>query len=293
MDQPEQPSAGRRKTMKRQSGKGWVLIFLALTLVMTAAGGAVAQPASVSSGGPVLNRILQKGELVVGMAGDIPPFSMRSKEGEIIGLDADLATEMAAAMGVKVRIAVTPFAELLPALEKGSVDLVLSGLTITPERNLKFAFVGPYLISGQGILTKRPKLAAMRNPLTINTPKTTLAALKGSTGEIYVRQSIPKAKLVATANVDEAVDLVLHDKVDALITDYPLCTVAVFRHPNRGLASLMTPLTYEPLGIALPAWDPLLVNWMENFLRNLEGSGKLKAMKSRWFDDSTWLSRLP
>src|SRR5450759_3777039 len=89
-----------------------------------------------------LQRILQKGELVVGTSGDQPPLVMKDKDGNLIGFEADLAGMMAAAMNVKLKLAPMGFSELLPALEAGKVDLVISGLTITPERNLKVAFMG-------------------------------------------------------------------------------------------------------------------------------------------------------
>ncbi|HEX9879964.1 MAG TPA: transporter substrate-binding domain-containing protein, partial [Candidatus Binatia bacterium] len=59
------------------------------------------------------------------------------------------------------------------------------------------------------------------------------------------------------------------------------------------LASLITPVTYEPLGIALPADDPLFVNLIENFLGTLKGDGRLRALQNRWFKEQGWLSELP
>jgi len=110
---------------------------------------------TLASAGAVLDRILQKGELVVGITGDQPPLNAKTKTAKIIGLDADLATLIAGSMGVKVKFATMPFAKLLPALEAGEVDMILSGMTMTMERNLKVAFIGPYFVSGKGILTKK------------------------------------------------------------------------------------------------------------------------------------------
>jgi polar amino acid transport system substrate-binding protein len=86
---------------------------------------------------------------VVGTSGAQPPLTATSKKGEIIGLDVDIARAIAAAMGVKLKLVPMPFAELLPALEAGKVDMILSGMTITGERNRKAAFLGPYLVTGQ------------------------------------------------------------------------------------------------------------------------------------------------
>ena len=107
----------------------------------------------------MLDGIVQKGELVVGTAASMPPLNMTTKKGEIIGFEIDLARMMASAMGVKLRVEPMEFSKLLPALENGKVDMVLSGMTITPARNLKVAFVGPYFISGKAFLTKIETIA--------------------------------------------------------------------------------------------------------------------------------------
>jgi polar amino acid transport system substrate-binding protein len=93
-------------------------------------------------------------------------------------------------------------------------------------------------------------------------------------------------------NYDEAVDMVINDKVDAMVADYPICILSVLRHPGDGLVSLITPLTYEPIGIAAPAQDPLLLNWLDNFLTTFKNSGALKAVKERWLEDGSWVRRL-
>jgi polar amino acid transport system substrate-binding protein len=245
------------------------------------------------SASPVIDRIVKRGELVVGTSGNMPPLNMTTKEGEIIGMEPDLARYMADAMGVTLRFEPMPFAELLPALEAGKVDMVMSGMTIIPERNLKVAFVGPYFISGKAFLTKAKTIASVKDASDINSPDFTLTVLQGSTSKIFVEKAMPRAYLVATKGYDEAVDLVIQGKVDALVADYPICLVSLLRHPEEDLVSVITPLTYEPIGIAVPANDPLLVNWLENILTMLKGSGELEDLEDHWFEDPSWLNRLP
>jgi polar amino acid transport system substrate-binding protein len=249
----------------------------------------MAQPTAT----PILSRILQRGELIVGTAGSMPPLNMTTKEGKVIGFEIDLARYFAATMGVELKLEVMPFAELLPALEKGEIDMILSGMTITSERNLKVAFVGPYFISGKAFLTKIETIASPKDYSEIDSPKTTLAALKGSTSQLFVESVMPKAKLVTTKHYDEAVDMVIQGKVDAMVADYPICVVSVLRYPYEGLVSVITPLTFEPLGIAVPPGDSHLINWLENSLRSYEGTGGLKEAEKRWFQSSSWLRELP
>jgi len=248
---------------------------------------------AAASASPVIDRILQRGELTVGMTGNMPPLNMTTKEGELIGYEVDLADAMAKAMGVRAKLSVIPFAELLPALQSGKIDLILSNMTITPGRNLKAAFVGPYFISGKAFLTKKKTIAMVDEPQDIDAKNTKLVALNGSTSQAFVEKAMPSAVLVTASDYDEAVKMVLEDKVHAMVADYPICVVSVFRYPNQGLLSVVTTLTYEPIGVGVPAGDPLLVNWVENFMGMAEETGLLQEFKEKWFLQTDWLNRLP
>lgn len=273
-------------------------LFRALLLALLASLLGACQSLPTGGGGDAptearLDRILESGELRVGLSGNQPPLNMRSRSGEIIGLEVDLVEALAVSMGLETRLVTMPFGDLLPALERGEVDLVMSGMTITPERNARVAFVGPYVISGKSLLTKSKTIANVESPVALDVADRTYAALRGSTSEDFVRTNLPKAKLVATPDYDSAVEMVIADEVDALVADYPICALSVLRHPEADLSMLVTPFTVEPLGIALPAGDPLFVNLLTNYLTTLEGTGLLTQLKAKWFSDGTWLAELP
>jgi len=240
---------------------------------------------------PVLDRIMAKKELTVGTAASMPPLNMTTKGGEIIGMEIDLARSFANAMEVKLTLKRMQFNELLPALEKGEVDMVLSGMSMTPQRNLKVAFVGPYFASGKSVLTTKKNVGSVDELSKMNQPDQVLVALKGSTSQLFVEKLIPKAKLVLADDYDQAVAMVRDDKAVAMVADYPICVVSAQRYPE--FITLGKPISYEPVGIALPANDPLLVNWVQNSLNFLEKSGELESLGLRWFKDTSWLSQLP
>jgi polar amino acid transport system substrate-binding protein len=269
-----------------------VLLATILALIFFAGCAQMQQSTSGTSASPVLDRIQSRGELVVGTMGNMPPLNMTSKDGEIFGLEPDLARLLAEAMDVKVKFVTKPFNELLPALQNGEVDMVLSGMTITPERNRKVAFIGPYFISGKAFLTKEKTIAYADEAEDVNNPNTKIVALKGSTSQAFAEAFLDKATLFTTGTYDEAVDMVLQDKAHAMIADYPICIVSVFRYPEAGLLSVVTQLTYEPIGIAIPANDPLLMNWTRNALDNIEGGGILDELKLKWFAEGDWLDKL-
>ena len=270
-----------------------IIIMLIMALALVSGCVHTQQGAGTEKAVSVLDSISQKGVLVVGTAGSMPPFNMTTREGDVIGFEPDMAKLMAEEMGVKLRFAVMPFSELLPALEAGKVDLILSQMTMTGKRNMKVAFVGPYSISGKSFVTKIKWIASVKEASQVNGPKTTVVALKGSTSEAFVKKNLPKARLVVARDYDDAVEMVLKGKVDAMIADYPICVLTVLRNPDQGLISVITPLNYEPIGIALPGNDPLMVNWMENFLGTLEETGVLDLLKERWVNDNSWLKKLP
>lgn len=239
-----------------------------------------------------LDRIIHRGILRVGTSADMPPLNMLNKSGLPMGLDVDLAGKMAQAMGVSLRMVVKPFPDLLPALAAGEVDMIIAGMTITPERNLKAAFIGPYLVSGKALLTnfKFPMIA--RNLAELNSETFAYTALKESTAADLVKSMMPKARLIIAQNDRMAMDLLLSNQVDALVADYPVCVMALLQHPDKGLVSMITPFTNEPLGIAVPSGDAQMINWVHNALNTMREADTLIQLKHKWFEDRAWLSDL-
>ena len=123
---------------------------LVLSLVLGTAAGAFAADSTLA-------RIVENDELRVGTSGAQPPFSLVSKSASSSASTSISPTLIADAMGVEVTFVQKPFGQLLDALEKGEVDIIMSGMTMTPARNLRVAFVGPYMVSGKSILTTNPR----------------------------------------------------------------------------------------------------------------------------------------
>lgn len=253
----------------------------------------VSAPAQAASDSPILSRIVSSGTLRVGMSGGQPPLNFVSKSGELMGLEVDMAGALAGLMDLELEIVVKPFSELLGALAAGQVDLVMSGMTITPERNTRAAFVGPYFLSGKTILTRSTSLAQVSGTQELNRDDLKFAALEGSTSQRFVQSKLPKASLVTTADYGEAVKLLLADEVSAIVADREIVTLTAFLHPKEGLSTLREPLTIEPIGMAVPPGDVLLVNFLDNAMEALEASGFMTAVRARWLERNEWVLELP
>ena len=270
-----------------------VLASLLGALLLAAGCSTLSGEAAPPSKRPVLDRIEKSGVLRVGLSADQPPFNMKTRDGQIIGIEPDLANALAETIGVRAEFVEKPFGELLAAVEAGEVDIVMSQVTMTPRRNTRVAFAGPYFVSGKAILTKSATLARAKEADDIDRAGITLATLAGSTSEEFVAKAVPSARLIGTAGYEEAVRMVLDDKADAMVADFPICVVSVLRHPNSGLTTVASPFTFEPIGAAIPADDPLFTNLVQNYMNMLEGTGLMAALRAKWFEDGSWLAELP
>ena len=250
-------------------------------------------PAALAAPSPVLDRVIDFKVLKVGMSGNQPPMNTNSRSGQLIGYEVDLARALASAMGARLEIVTMPFGELLGALEAEKVDMVMSGMAITAERSRDVTFVGPYMMSGKSILTKSAMLSQATKSEDFNRANLRLAALGNSTSQTFIETSAPEATLVSVKDYDTGVDMVINDKVDALVADMPICVLSVLRYPNAGLVTLKSPLSIEPFGIAVPSNDPAFANLVDNYLDTYGKMGVLAKLRKKWFEDKSWIAALP
>jgi polar amino acid transport system substrate-binding protein len=224
------------------------------------------------------------------MSGEQPPLSMTARNGELVGLDVALAKVLAQTMGVDIRFVRLPFEKLLDALEAGEVDLVISGLTITPARAQRATLVGPYYTSGKCILTKSEQLAAIGQAGVLDAPGYHLAALAGSTSEAFARKMAPNAKLTLTNRLDEGIQMVVKDEVDALVADRETCSFAVLRHPGAGLLASENSFTIEPMGVAIALDNARFARMIQTYLTALKEQGVIEKARAFWLEDPSWVS---
>jgi ABC-type amino acid transport substrate-binding protein len=243
--------------------------------------------------GDTLQRVIDFQVLKVGMSGNQPPMTMTNREGGLMGFDVDLAKALALAMRVKLEIKPMPFGELMTALEKDEIDIVLSNVSITPERTERVSFVGPYMMSGMSLLTTSSALSEISSTDEFNRKGLKLLAISNSTNANFIKTIAPEATLIEAASYDEGVALLIEGKADAMVADMTQCILAVLRFPDAGLSTLDKPLTVEPVGIAVSKDDPQFFNLVDNYLRAYEKTGVLTELRKKWFEDDGWVAALP
>ncbi len=258
----------------------------ALLLSLTAAAADNVQPPRSA-----LDEIIARGELRVGLETGYMPFEMRDKKGGIIGFDVDLARLAARYMGVKLTLVNTQWDGIIPALLTGKFDLLMGGMTITPERNLKVNFCDPYVLIGQTVLMNNKHRATVTRYDQLNDARYVIAAKLGTTGDIAARKYLPNAQLKQFESEADAAMEVRSGRADAFVYDLPFNAVYVAQNPGS-VVHLKEPFTQEALGWAVRKGDPDMLNWMNNFLAQIKRDGIYDALYQKWFEGTAWLHNI-
>ncbi|MBZ4644184.1 MAG: polar amino acid transport system substrate-binding protein [Deferribacteres bacterium] len=234
-----------------------------------------------------LNEIMKRGELRVGLESGYKPFEMTATNGEIIGFDVDIAKQMAKAMGVKLKLVNTAWDGIIPALITEKFDIIMSGMTITPQRNLQVNFAEPNIVVGQTILIKKELASKVKSYRDLNDEKYTIATKLGVTADFATKKYIPKAKKNLFETESDAFQDFINGKADAFIYDLPLCAFYYADYKDK-LVFLDEPFTYEPLAWAVRKGDPDFLNWLNNFLRQIKNDGTYDKIYEKWFKSDEW-----
>ncbi len=238
-----------------------------------------------------LNQIIKRGELRVGLEAGYMPFEMRDKNGNIIGFDVDLAKKMASVLKVKVTFVNTQWDGIIPSLLTDKFDIIMSGMTITSERNAQVNFTQPYITVGQTALLAAKNKGVITNAQQLDNPKYIVATKLGTSGDITSQRMLPHAKIKKFQTEADAALEVKNGRADAFIYDLPYITVYANQYPD-GVYMLPEPFTKEALGWAIRKGDPDFSNWLDNFILTIKNDGTYDVLHKRWFESTVWLKNL-
>jgi polar amino acid transport system substrate-binding protein len=239
-----------------------------------------------------LDDILANGKLRVGMEPGYMPFEMTNKKGEIVGFDVDMAKHMAKAMGVELELVSTAWDGIIPALITKKFDIIMSGMTLTQERNMKISFANPYIVIGQSVLVDKKLADTVKSYKDLNDKKYKVASKLGTTGEQATKRMIPNATYISFETEQEGVMDLLNGKIDAFVYDLPFNAIA-FAEKGQGKTILLDdPFTYEPLAWAVNRGNADFINWLNNFLVQAKNDGTYDKIYKKWFLSDEWLKDL-
>ena len=223
-------------------------------------------------------RIEQSGTLRVGLDPTYPPFEVVD-DGGLRGLDVDLARAIAADLGLEAEFVYFGYDGLYDALATEQVDVLISALVIAPERTRDFAYSDPYFNAGEILIVPQAEMAigGMRD-LNGRILAVELGALGHVEANAWARR-LPHLTIRTHNSADEAVTAVAQSQADAALVDAISGRLALQHNP--GLKYLSPPITVEPFAIVARIDDKLLLEKLNNSLKNLAESGRLNAIINR------------
>lgn len=250
------------------------------------------QGKSIEKSSGTLQSIKQRGELRVGMQVGYVPFQMLGNGGNLVGLDVDTAEIIAAELKVGLRIVRQDWQELIPSLVEGQTDVVISGMTVTPERNFEAMFTLPVLETGRMFAVHVSDSERLKNVEDLNKSGTFIVSAPGSTGNVRLREILPNASYREFPDRKRALAEVLEKRAHALIDDEFFIRMACATHSNL-LACRFKPMNYEAIAWAVRPDDLHWLNWLNNCIRRLQGDGRLEELKRKWLQDYFLDNRTP
>lgn len=220
-------------------------------------------------------------ELRVGVTLDSPPFAMQQGS-RMAGIEVDFAIKLAGRLERPLRVVALTWAELIPALLDGQIDIIMSGMTITRLRSLRVAFSEPYMDSGLSVLIRASLADTYTTPESVFRGSLRLGVTRGTTAETFVREHYNTGQIFPyLSNADAIADLV-PGRVDAFVTDAPI--VAWFASMHEGtLVPLFRPLlTHEEIGWGFRPDDVALRAAANDALAGWKADGTVDATIRRW-----------
>ncbi len=235
----------------------------------------------------IIEKIQRDKVIRVGMSTFVP-WAMKDKQGNLIGFEIDVARQLAKDMGVEVEFVPTAWSGIIPALMTGKFDVIIGGMGITPERNLKVNFTMPYDYSGMSMVAHRNKAEGFSTLEDFNDKDVNIAVRMGTTAEQAARKFLPKANLRLFENESQALQELNLGRVHAVVSSAPMPVFHALKYPDKLFVPLEENFTREPIGFAIRKGDPDAVNYFNNWIVNMHASGFLKEKKAYWFESREW-----
>ncbi len=277
----------QKKTLFRLS-----IVFAAMILpFFFGCGGEDREGTTVARQTSRLDDIVQRGTLKVGMS-TFEPWAMNDKNGNLIGYEIDVAKRLATDMGVEVEFVPTEWSGLIPAMLTGKFDVIIGGMGIRPDRNLKVNFSIPYENSGMSIVASKKLAPGYTSLEDFNKPDVTIVARLGTTAADAAKKFMPKAQLRLFDQEPLAFQELMNGNADAMVASAPFPAFRVAEHPDELYLPIQGTFTHEPIGFALPKDDLDLLNYFNSWIRVVDAEGWLAERTHYWFETLDWKDQI-
>jgi len=212
-----------------------------------------------------------------------PPLAMK-ENGKPEGVEVEFAEKAGVALKRRTRIVELKWEDLIPALREGRIDVIMSGMSVTADRERLVSFCTPYMHIGQMALTRTADEAKYRNPANIDQKQTRIGFQNDTTGGDFVRTNMQHAQLIGFSSIDKGVAALRKKKIDLFVHDAPTIwrVTGGFDSKERQLTGRYDLLTDEALAWAVRREDTDLHDQLNALLKTWQADGELDQVLDHW-----------
>lgn len=260
-------------------------LALSLALAVFALAGCAGQNAGSTNASASASSDGQQGEpkLTVAMELAYPPFETKDDAGNPAGIAVDFMDDFAKQYGYDLVIENTAWDGLIPSLQTGKADCVISSMTITPERAEVVDFSDPYAMAQLAILANAN--SGIESIDDLNQPGKKVAVKTGSTGDVYATANLPEADIVRLADESACVTEVVQGKADGFLYDQLTIYRNQAANPDTTTAVYIPFQDAESWGIAVKKGDTELLDQLNEFIAQSKEDGEFDRLTEKYLSE--------
>lgn len=241
-------------------------------------------------------KIKERGELRVGLSADYAPMEFEhtvNGKTEYAGVDIDLAKKIAKDNNIKLKIVNMSFDSLLGALKTGKIDIIISGMTSTPERKKQVDFSDSYMMTKNIMLVKKDKVNEYKDIKDFNNKK--VGAQKGTEQEKIAQTEIENASITSLSRLPDVILALKSGKVEGAVVEKPVAEAYLKQNPKLGISNVKFNEEEKDTVIAVPKDSPKLLSQINKTIKEVKDKGLIDKYMTNaanaMNDDSGFISK--
>ncbi|HDL0582167.1 TPA: ABC transporter permease subunit [Staphylococcus aureus] len=241
-------------------------------------------------------KIKERGELRVGLSADYAPMEFEhtvNGKTEYAGVDIDLAKKIAKDNNLKLKIVNMSFDSLLGALKTGKIDIIISGMTSTPERKKQVDFSDSYTMTKNIMLVKKDKVNEYKDIKDFNNKK--VGAQKGTEQEKIAQTEIENASITSLSRLPDVILALKSGKVEGAVVEKPVAEAYLKQNPKLGISNVKFNEEEKDTVIAVPKDSPKLLSQINKTIKEVKDKGLIDKYMTNaanaMNDDSGFISK--
>ncbi|MBO8573432.1 ABC transporter permease subunit [Staphylococcus aureus] len=241
-------------------------------------------------------KIKERGELRVGLSADYAPMEFEhtvNGKTEYAGVDIDLAKKIAKDNNLKLKIVNMSFDSLLGPLKTGKIDIIISGMTSTPERKKQVDFSDSYMMTKNIMLVKKDKVNEYKDIKDFNNKK--VGAQKGTEQEKIAQTEIENASITSLSRLPDVILALKSGKVEGAVVEKPVAEAYLKQNPKLGISNVKFNEEEKDTVIAVPKDSPKLLSQINKTIKEVKDKGLIDKYMTNaanaMNDDSGFISK--